>query len=170
MRAAGVVEDQRVPGADEPGEGAGGAQAQDGMLERHRQAQADPLRAEAGDETGQARLVHLVRLVGPVGQAERRVRRPVELRGQRVPDRGAQHGAAVRLHQHRPFSLLAEHHAWNSATYRLCSASVAAYLVSPVSGLTVTKKSHGPLAGWAAASRAALPGASIGVGGRPVCR
>ena len=47
------------------------------------------------------------------------------------------------------------------------SASVVANLVSPVSKFTVTKYSHLPFSGWAAALSAASPGAEIGPGGRP---
>ena len=43
-------------------------------------------------------------------------------------------------------------YALSSATLALCSARVVAYFVSPVIGLTATKKNHGPSAGFAAAS------------------
>ena len=39
-------------------------------------------------------------------------------------------------------SAFSRHHRWNSCTLRSCSAEVVANLVSPVSGLTATKKNH----------------------------
>ena len=64
-------------------------------LERHGQRQAGPGGVEPGQEAGQRRLVDLVRVIGPVGQAERGVRGPVQDRGQRVGDRGAQDGGVA---------------------------------------------------------------------------
>ena len=52
-------------------------------------------------------------------------------------------------------------------TFALCSSSVTAYFVSPVTGLTATKKNHGPSAGLAAASMLFVPGLLIGPGGSP---
>ena len=47
---------------------------------------------------------------------------------------------------------------------------IAAKRVSPVLGLTVTKNSHGPSAGFAAAAIEAAPGLLIGPGGSPCTR
>src|SRR3954468_20873812 len=72
---------------------------------------------------------------------------------------------ALRLGQHVP--ALAWHQAWNSWTYWSCSCDVSANFVSPVFGLTVTQKSHGPSAGLRAAWIADALGLPMGPAGSP---
>jgi hypothetical protein len=64
------------------------------LLERHRQRQPAPRTVEAVEERRQRRLVDIVAVVLPSGQAQVLVRRPVQDGGQRMADRRTEDRAA----------------------------------------------------------------------------
>ena len=111
---AGCREHQRVRGPD--GQGQRRYLVGDGQrhpLERHRQRQADPLGSHAVDQARQVWLIALDLVVVPAMQVKRQVGRSVQHGGERVLDRGPEHGRSSyflayrgggNVHVHLPIS------------------------------------------------------------------